>query len=154
MPVDGLATDFFMVDRPWASSSGFFPLRFGEFLDKYADLLNYAQEMPFVERFFAGRFLAAVRSAMEQAPGGKDPWGSAGPRRARELLRLIGERAIDPTGSSAPEHKGHWPDIGLVTSEVAAVKREIVFANAELHGPVLDRLRAGDDLSWYNRLGD
>lgn len=149
LPANGLSTDFLVIDRLWACASGFFPLAYASFLDRYADLLNYAQEMPFLERHLAGCFLGAVRREMEHVSG-KDPWGSGGLRRARSLLRLMDERVIDPTGSVAPIHKAHWPELGLVTCEDPAVKREIVRSLPSLRGPTLDRLRATDDLSWYN----
>ena len=71
-----------------------------------------------------------------------------------EMLHMVEEylcASQDPQSSSNLHIRTNERNIRPL---VAAVKREIVLANAELHGPVLDRLRAGDDLSWYNRLGD
>jgi hypothetical protein len=152
LPTDGLASDFFIVDLPWALDWGMFPLSYNEFLRCYGDLLNYAQEMPFVERYLAGKYLAAIRAESEHAhDGGKDPWGSAGPRRAGQCLRLMHERVIDPQGAHAPTHKGHWPDIGLVTAEDPLVKRRVALDHPELTGPTFDRLRQDANLSWFNQ---
>lgn len=141
LPIDGLSTDFFVIDREWATTHGAFPLKYGAFLAEYRDLLNYFQEMPFLERHFAGRYLGAVRADMEAAGAGKDPWGSTGPRRARALLRLLHERPIDPSGRSAPPHKGHWPEIGLCTTEDHLVKRAILLDHPELIGPTINRMK-------------
>jgi hypothetical protein len=149
LPTDGLSTDFFILDLHWAVRWGMLPLDYGGFLDRQGELLNYLQELPFLERYVAGRFLAAVRAEMT-ARGGKDPWGSEGPRQALRRIQLIPEREIDPSGRTAPAHKGHWPDIGLVTSENPSDKREIALGNPHLTGTTLDRLRADPDLSWYN----
>lgn len=149
LPNDGLSTDFFVVDLPWAVSHGLLPLRYDSFLEQHADLLNYLQEMPFLERFLAGKYLGAVRDELALGSG-KDPWGSAGPRHARRLLRLLHERPIDPAGQTAPAHQGHWPDIGLLTSHDVEAKRDVARAHSRLVGPTLDRLRASHDLSWYN----
>ena len=151
LPANGLATDFFVVDLPWALRWGMIPLRYGEFLDRNADLLNYLQELPFLERHVAGRFLAAVRSELAASGPGKDPWGSAGPRTANALLRLMRERAIDPDGRTAPSHKGHWPAIGLVTSEDAGVKQALLADVPAATGSTLDRLRADPDTTWFVR---
>jgi hypothetical protein len=152
LPTDGLSTDFFVIDLPWAVRWKMIPLDYSGFLARYGDLLDYLQDLPFLERFVAGRFLSAVRAEMTDGGPDKDPWGSEGPRRALRLLRLVPEREIDPSGRTAPSHKGHWPRIGLVTSEDPACKREIALANPRLAGATLDRLRAGTELSWYNRL--
>lgn len=141
LPIDGLSTDFFMVDRVWATTYDAFPLSYGTFVDQNRDLLNYFQEMPFLERHFAGRYLGAVRAELEAEGQGKDPWGSTGPRRARASLRLLEERHIDPSGRIAPLHKGHWPAIGLCTTEDHRVKRAILLDHPELSGPTIDQIR-------------
>lgn len=141
LPVDGLSTDFFVIDRDWATTHRLFPLQYGAFVDQHRDLLNYLQEMPFLERHLAGRYLGAVRAELEAAGPGKDPWGSTGPRRARALLRLLEERSIDPSRRLAPAHKGHWPEIGLCTTEDHRVKRAILLDHPELAGPTIDRIR-------------
>lgn len=152
LPTDGLATDFLILDLPWAFKHRLLPLDYGLFIDSYADLLNYLQEMPFLERYVAGRFLSAVRTELQHQPGSKDPWGSAGPRRARQLLRLMHERRIDPDAKTAPAHEGHWPDIGLITTHNAQLKQQVVQAQPQLTGPTLERLRhSSSDLSWYDR---
>lgn len=152
LPTDGLATDFLILDLPWAWEHGLLPLDYASFVDRHADLLNYLQEMPFLERHVAGKYLSAVRTELQCHPGGKDPWGSAGPRRARQLLRLMHERRIDPDAKTAPAHEGHWPDIGLITSHDARLKQQVLRAQPQLTGAMLQRLRAsGIDLSWYDR---
>lgn len=162
LPTDGLATDCFVVDVQWAVKWGMSPLAYGQFLDKYEDLLNYSQEMPFLERYFAGKFLAAVRRQMVETRSTKDPWGSSGPRQARRLLlempRDIDPQAqgLPPTGSKRPRqpHKGHWPEMGLMTSESPGQKRTLLRAHATVSGATADRLRGSEDLSWYNRASD
>lgn len=149
LPMDGLATDFFIVDLPWAIQNNMLPLRYGEFLNRHDDLLNYFQEMPFLERYLAGRFLGAVRQELRRQPG-KDAWGSAGPRTARQLLRILDERPIDPQGLTAPAHEGHWPHIGLITTHDPQQKKAVAADHANLFGPTLRRLAASDDLAWYS----
>ncbi|MFZ0158975.1 MAG: hypothetical protein WAL50_08115 [Kineosporiaceae bacterium] len=149
LPASGLSTDCFVLDIPWARNSGMVPLRYIEFLEQYGDLLNYFQELPLVERFFEGRYLQAVRRSLRQQRWAKDPWGSEGPRQARRMLRVMSERGVDPQGRWAPSHKGHWPNLGLVTSEDARVKQAIVRANPRLRGASLDRLRRDDDTAWF-----
>lgn len=150
LPTDGLACDFFIVDLAWACTWRLFPLEYATFLQRFAPLLNYAQEMPFLERHLAGKFLGAVREEMASAASSKDPWGSAGPRRADRCLRVMHERPIDPDGCTAPSHKGHWPQIGLVTAEDPRAKRQVLSQRPELRGPTLDRLREEQDTSWWN----
>ena len=150
LPTDGLACDFFVIDLPWALTWRMFPLNYGEFLDRFADALNYAQDMPFLERYLAGKYLGGVRAEIEASGGLRDPWGSTGPRRARDQLRLMHERPIDPRGELSPPHKGHWPNIGLVTAEDVAVKRAVAQDNPALIGPTLDRLRDEPDTCWFN----
>ncbi len=150
LPGAGLSTDFFVLDLPWATQFGMVPLSFEEFLRDHEALLNYFQEIPLLERYFEGRFLAAVRNQLRDAGGRKDPWGSEGPRQARQALRLLEERRIDPSGLNSPSHKGHWPELGLITAEDPHVKRSIVLQNDNLSGPTIARLRGQSDTSWFN----
>ncbi len=152
LPTDGLACDFFIVDLHWALEWGMFPLQYGRFLDSYNDLLNYAQEMPFLERYLAGKYLGAVRNEMQAKGSRKDPWGSGGPRRADALFELMTERNIDPTGRTGKTHKGHWPELGLVTAEDAETKQKVALERPELVGATLNRLRSEQDTSWFNRV--
>lgn len=55
-----------------------------------------------------------------------------------------------PSGAAAPPHEGHWPDIGVCTSEDVAGKRQIAIEHPELAGATLDRLRREEDTSWFN----
>lgn len=150
LPGAGLSTDFFVLDLPWAAQFGMIPLSFEEFLRNYGSLLNYFQEIPLLERYFEGRFLAAVRNQLLDAASRKDPWGSEGPRQARQALRLLEERRIDPSGLSSPSHKGHWPELGLITGEDPHVKRSIVLQSDNLSGPTIARLRGQSGTSWFN----
>jgi hypothetical protein len=96
LPGSGLPTDYLVVDIHWAYRYGLLPLDFGSFLTAHADILNYLQEIPLLERHLEGKLLGAARREMAELGIRKDAWGSAGPRRARQLLRLIHERRIDP----------------------------------------------------------
>lgn len=153
LPAAGLSTDCFVLDLPWALAAGMMPLRYASFLDTYGDLLNYWQELPLVERFMEARFLQAVRNDLTARRWGKDPWGSEGPRQARRRLRLMHERKIDPTGRNGPSHKGHWPNLGLVTDEDPRVKQRIVRDDPSLCGARLDRLRREDSTEWFTPVG-
>ncbi|MGH3692760.1 MAG: hypothetical protein ACRDRX_01940 [Pseudonocardiaceae bacterium] len=150
LPAAGLSTDFFVLDLPWATQFGMVPLSFEEFLRNYESLLNYFQEIPLLERYFEGKFLAAMRNQLLDAAGRKDPWGSEGPRQARQALRLLEERRIDSSGLSSPSHKGHWPELGLITAEDPDVKRSVVLQIDNLSGPTIERLRSQSDTSWFN----
>lgn len=144
LPRDGLATDFFILDLPWAINNGMLPLNYEHFLTRNYDILNYAQEMPLLERYLAGRFLGAVRNEMVREGFNKDPWGSAGPRRAREALRLMNEREIDPTGEVAPPHKGYWPNLALITTEDQGTKAKYLRQHTEVGGSAAERWRSRD----------
>lgn len=150
LPGAGLSTDFFVLDLPWAIQFEMIPLGFEAFLRDHEALLNYFQEIPLLERYFEGRFLAAVRNQLLDARGRRDPWGSEGPRQARRALRLLDERRIDPSGLNSPSHKGHWPELRLITAEDPHVKRLIVLQSDNLSGPTIARLRGQSDTSWYN----
>ena len=68
------------------------------------------------------------------------------------MLRVLDERPIDPIGQTAPPHKGHWPELGLITLEDPAAKRAALRAVSGLRGgPLLDRFLRDDDLSWFAR---
>ena len=150
LPGSGLSTDYLVVDIHWAYQYGLLPLNFGSFLAAHADILNYLQEIPLLERHLEGKLLGAARREMAELGIRKDAWGSAGPRRARQLLRLIHERRIDPLGVDAPLHKGHWPELGLISSEDAPAKQALLRAHPALRGPTLNRLRDAVDTSWFN----
>lgn len=150
LPGAGLSTDFFVLDLPWAAQFEMIPLRFEAFLRDHEALLNYFQEIPLLERYFEGKFLAAVRNQLLDAGGRKDPWGSEGPRQARQALRLLEERRIDPSGLNFPSHKGHWPELGLITAEDPHAKRSMVLQSDSLNGPTIARLRSESDTSWFN----
>lgn len=90
-----------------------------------------------------------MRNQLLDAASRKDPWGSEGPRHARQALRLE-ERRIDPSGLSSPSHKGHWPELGLITAEDPHAKRSIVLQSDILSGPTIARLRGQSDTSWFN----
>ena len=150
LPGSGLSTDFMVVDIHWAHRYGLLPLNFGSFLTGHADILNYLQEIPLLERHLEGKLLGAARREMAEQRIRKDAWGSAGPRQARQLLRLIHERTIDPLGVDAPPHKGHWPELGLISSEDASAKQALLRAHPALRGATLNRLRDTVDASWFN----
>lgn len=140
-----------MIDLPWCRENGLFPLDFDSFLTRNAETLNYLQEIVLLERHLEGRFLQAVRSSLERARWQKDAWGSEGLRRARNMLRLIHERPIDPAGTEAPPHKGHWPELGFISIEDPQVKRvEMQTTQGVRGGPTWRRLLADDDTRWFN----
>ncbi|MDL5158937.1 hypothetical protein [Actinomycetospora termitidis] len=151
LPGVGLTTDFFVLDLEWAIRTDMIPLRFDEFLAAHGPLLDYLQEIVLLEKFFEGRFLGAVRLEMQRARWWKDGLGSEGLRQARRSLRVLDERPIDPTGRTAPPHKGHWPALGLSTTEDPTRKRDELRGVDDLRcGPTLRRFFAEDDLSWFN----
>lgn len=150
LPGSGLSTDCLIVDIQWAFRYRLLPLNFGNFLADHADILNYLQEIPLLERYLEGKLLSAARREMAELGIRKDAWGSAGPRRARQLLRLIHERRIDPRGVDAPSHKGHWPELGLISLEDAPAKQALLRSHPNLQGPTLSRLRDTIDTSWFN----
>src|SRR5207247_1300982 len=88
LPGSGLSTDYLVVDIHWAYQYGLLPLNFGSFLADHADILNYLQEIPLLERHLEAKLLGAARREMAALGVRKDAWGSAGLRRARQLLRL------------------------------------------------------------------
>jgi hypothetical protein len=151
LPGAGLSTDFFVLDLPWALEYGLLPLQLGNFLTENSAMLNYLQEVVLLEKFFEGQFLRATRLYLQRTGRRKDGWGSEGLRQARRLLLLLRERRIDPSGCTAPQHKGHWPELGLITIEDPIVKRAEMLQVPDLRGgPVLRRLLSGEDTNWFN----
>ena len=152
LPGTGLTTDFFIVDLPWALEFGLLPLDLAGFVQRFGPILNYFQEIVLLERHVEGMFLGAVRRYLERTGSPKDGLGSEGLRQARRLLRLLHERPIDDSGRTAPAHKGHWPQLGLITIEDPPTKQGELRGVARLGGgPTLDRFLADDDLSWFNQ---
>jgi hypothetical protein len=151
LPGTGFTTDFFVLDLPWAREFGMLPLDLAGFINEYGDLLAYFQEIVLLERLAEGRYLAAVRRFLQQVSWPKDALGSEGLRQGRRMLRLLHERPIDPDGRTAPSHKGHWPDLGLITIEDPVAKRTAVREVAGLQGgDVLKRFLEDEDLRWFN----
>ena len=151
LPGAGLSTDAFVIDLPWAIKFGMLPLDMTGFLATHGAMLNYFQEIVLLEKYIEGRYLGAVRTNLQRTRWPKDGWGSEGLRRARAMLRLIHERPIDPAGLTAPSHKGHWPELGLITIENPIVKRAAMRSVENLRGgPVLERFLCGGDLHWFN----
>ena len=151
LPGNGLTTDFFVADLPWAWEYGLFPLDLAGFVAQYGDLLAYFQEIVLLEKHIEGRYLAAVRRYMQRIGWRKDGLGSEGMRHGRRMLRLVQERPIDPAGLAAPPHKGHWPELGLITVEEPGDKQAALRAVDGMQaGPLLDRFLHDDDLSWFN----
>jgi len=151
LPGAGLSTDAFVIDLPWALEFGMLPLDTTGFLATNGAILNYLQEIVLLEKYLECRYLGAARSQLQRTRWPKDGWGSEGLRRARAMLRLIHERPIDPAGITAPSHKGHWPDLGLITIEDPIVKRaEVRNVEGLRGGPVLERFLHGGELFWFN----
>jgi len=151
LPGAGLSTDAFVIDLPWALEFGMLPLNTTGFFATNGAMLNYLQEIVLLEKYLEGRYLGAVRTQLQRTRWPKDGWGSEGLRRARAMLRLIHERPIDPAGITAPSHKGHWPDLGLITIEDPIVKRaEVRNVEGLRGGPVLERFLHGGELFWFN----
>jgi hypothetical protein len=151
LPGTGLSTDAFVIDLPWAQEVGMIPLDMAAFLTAHGAMLNYFQEIVLLEKYIEGLYLSAVRTQLQRMRWRKDGWGSEGLRQARAMLRLIHERPIDPAGIAAPSHKGHWPELGLITIEDPIVKRaEMQHVKGLQGGPVLERLLRDKELSWFN----
>ena len=151
LPGAGLSTDAFVIDLPWALEFGMLPLNTTGFFATNGAMLNYLQEIVLLEKYLEGRYLGAVRTQLQRTRWPKDGWGSEGLRRARAMLRLIHERPIDPAGITAPSHKGHWPDLGLITIEDPIIKRaEVRNVEGLRGGPVLERFLHGGELFWFN----
>lgn len=149
LPGRGLSTDCFVIDVGWAFAHGMLPLDYEGFVARNGELLNYLQEIVLLERHFEGRFLGAVRAQLRAQGWRKDGWGSEGMRRARARVRLMDERRIVPDG-----HKGHWPDLGLITIEDPVRKRaELTGVPGLVGGPVLRRLLDEPDVGWFNQPG-
>jgi hypothetical protein len=154
LPNTGLTTDFFVADLHWAREYGLLPLDLVGFVDEYGDLLAYFQEIVLLEKLLEGRYLAAVRRYLRHVAWHKDGLGSEGMRQGKQMLRLMDERQIDPTGREHPPHKGHWPDLGLITIEEPETKQAAMRAVDGLEGGLLlERFLRDDDLSWYNAPG-
>ena len=81
------------------------PMQYRRFVNQYSEMLNYLQEMPFLERYIAGKFLGAIRNEL-LLQHGKDPWGSEGPRRAQQLLRVMENARSTPPARIARRTKG------------------------------------------------
>jgi hypothetical protein len=56
-----IATDFFVVNVKWALSSGFFPLRYQEFVDRYNEILHFlGTSVIYLEQLVLTRFKLAL----------------------------------------------------------------------------------------------
>jgi hypothetical protein len=151
LPGSGLTTDFFVADLPWSLRYRLLPLDLVGFVDEFGDLLAYFQEIVLLEKLVEGRYLAAVRRYLRDVGWRKDGLGSEGMRQGRALLRLLHERPIDPAGQAAPSHKGHWPELGLITLEEPSAKQAALRAVPGLRGgPLLARFLGDDDLTWFD----
>lgn len=149
----GTSMDFFIINLPWATKKGLFPIRYQEFSERYGELLSYQDTLPYLERLFAVRFKQAVMRDV------KLPSENLMTSIARMDLRRITERepvhfshrpVLGVFGRPFVRRKMYWPEIGLITHHDPVPKQKTLKQwNLEL-GEYGKRFLGADDLTYYN----
>jgi hypothetical protein len=144
----GMALDFNVFNRPWATKYGLFPVRFGEFMQKYGEIFVYQDKLVLLEHVFALRFRQAIERS-EFVP-------------SEDVLKQIAEKHIHRIAEREPVHfrkslfrkradrKMYWPDIGLLGHHDPAPKRTILKKIDTHIGEHADRLIKSSNLGYYN----
>jgi hypothetical protein len=142
----GMAVDFFIVDLKWAKKYGMFPLNYGEFYKKYADLILYQSGGTVMfEKVVLTRFVKAV---------GRE-WGLSGSTRKRAFGKMLILKDREPVHSRIRKdglwvRKMYWPKMGLLTHHDPLPKKKILKAEKITSGKNIEKLLEREDLSYYN----
>jgi hypothetical protein len=144
----GMAIDFAVFDLKWSTKYEVFPIKYGEFLEKYFEVFAYKDETIYLERVLAVRFKQAIMKSIKL--------------QSEQLLRKVSEEYIYRMTEREPVHdekkwfgikkgrKMYWPNIGLITHHEPEPKKEILRTLKIENGDNIKKLIKSKDLSYYN----
>ena len=149
----GSAMDFNIFDLKWAKRSGFFPIRYKEFKDRYEEIFLYNNRTVYLENIFVIRFLQAIKRSI------KIP--------SDNILKKIAESHIYRMTDREPVHvnseenlffkSGGWkrsmyvPKMGLITHHDPVAKRKVLKKYDLDLGEYSKKFLSTEDLGYYNR---
>jgi len=142
----GMAVDFFVVNMRWAKKYQMFPINYGEFYKKYADLLLYQSGgTVMLEKVILACFIKAV--GREQ--------GLSGSTRKKAFGKMLILKDREPVHSRIRKdglwvRKMYWPKMGLLTHHDPLPKKKILKAEKITNGKNIEKLLEREDLSYYN----
>lgn len=137
----GMSLDFNIVDLRWAKRARLFPLKYKEFVDRYAELFTYRDEGIFLERVFAMRFRQAIERSV------KIPSENLAAKITREYIYHMIEREPVHSGWT---RKMYWPKMGLITHHDPEPKRKILRQWKLKLGDYGNKLLGAKSLNYYN----
>lgn len=148
----GMSLDLNIVDVKWAVQYGLFPLRFQEFLNRYAEVYSYEDKIVYLERVFALRFKQAIAKAIEFP--------------SDNLARQIAEKYVYRMTEREPVHyfqrpisrlfravhhrRAYWPNIGLITHHDPIPKQKAAAEFKLSLGQYGTQFLAASNLSYFN----
>ncbi|EKE27556.1 MAG: hypothetical protein ACD_3C00192G0001 [uncultured bacterium (gcode 4)] len=136
------ATDFFIFDTKWERKNKMFPLKYGEFKEKYLDLLRYLWKWnAMVERVFFSRYLSACSNETNEVS-----------LKAYSLRKLLMFNERIPVHYTADWHRTHeLPHIWLYMSHSLESKRKMLNDKNVKLGKYTQMLKDGEyiDPTWY-----
>lgn len=134
----GLATDFFIVDVPFAVQSGMFPLKYREFQDAYWEMiLYYSSDMsPLLEKLLFARFAQSLHQ--------KFPAQNPADTIREKLLRMHEREPFYEPGSDT-RRLWYWPEAGVLSDHDLERKRKILKeAGLETQGRFMNEFVLGE----------
>lgn len=146
----GMSIDFNILDIRWANKNNLFPILYGEFLNKYSEILSYQDELIYLERVFALRFKQAIIKSSVIS--------------SENLINEISYKRINQTKEREPVHinykkwlkkpylvrRMYWKKLGLITHHEPIPKQKALKEwnlNLGKHGQYFLNAK---DLSYYN----
>lgn len=138
----GLATDFFIFDVAWARNHHLFPLRYGEFAEKYEELTLYHNGGQIsLEKLLATRLLqASYREIPVNLKRRQTALGNVLCLTDREPVHL----------NKRWRRKAYWPKIGLVTHHEPGAKRDILIEHKITDSQAIKKLLSAKNLDYFN----
>lgn len=146
----GMALDFFIVDMRFVRESGFFPIRYVDFVERFSELLMYQDALPYLERVVAMRFKQSVATV------------SALP--SENLLKSVARAHVYEMKEREPVHYQqrrlfrkpigkrtmYWRTMGLLTHHDPEEKRRVLRTYRLSQGAQIQRFLSATDLTYFN----
>ncbi len=145
----GMSLDFSLVDLGFAKTYKMFPLRYGEFVEKYGEVFSYLGSPVYLERLFALRFKQAVSRSV------RVPSENLTEKVAYAHIHHMREREpIHHDALKAKKRIGvrdmYWPAIGLITHHDPIEKQKVLQKWSVDLGEHGRRFLEAVDLEYFN----
>ncbi len=149
----GSALDFNIFDLKWSIQSGFFPMRYKEFKDKFEELFFYNDQTVYPENVFMIRFKQAIARSIKIVSD-----NILKPVAKSHIYRMIDREPIHTVGEENLIFKGggwkrtmYVPKMGLITHHDPIPKQKALKEWELTLGEYGNKFLNTKDLSYYNR---